>query len=109
MTSSAALWGMLIAAAVATYLWRLAGIIIGSRLSEGGLAMQWLSSVVHALIAALCLRLLLIPAGPLASLALEGRLAAFAISILVWRFSGRRVLLACWAAVFAAWAAGLWF
>ena len=103
MTSSM-LWWMLIAAAVATYLWRLAGVIIGSRLSEGGLAMQWLSSVVHALIAALCVRLALTPAGPLASLAIEGRLAAVAVSLLVWWFSGRRVLLACWAAVLVAWA-----
>ena len=103
MTSSM-LWWMLIAAAVATYLWRLAGVIIGSRLSEGGLAMQWLSSVVHALIAALCVRLVLTPAGPLASLAIEGRLAAVAVSLLVWWFSGQRVLLACWAAVLVAWA-----
>ncbi len=108
MTSSM-LWWMLIAAATATYLWRLAGVVIGSRLSEGGLAMQWLSSVVHALIAALCVRLVLTPAGPLASLSIEGRLAAVAAALLVWWFSGRRMLLACWVAVLAAWVAAVRF
>lgn len=108
MTSSM-LWWMLIAAAIATYLWRLAGVIIGSQLSEGGLAMQWLSSVVHALIAALCVRLVLIPTGPLASLATEWRLAAVAVSLLVWWFSGRRVLPACWAAISVAWVAAAQF
>lgn len=64
--------------------WRWLGYALGRRINPQGEIFKWVKAVSTALVAALVARLLLFPAGALASIPLWLRLLAFAVAISVY-------------------------
>ena len=65
-------------AGAATYLWRILGVVAAQRLDPNGELLRWLSCVATAIVAALCIKLALVPPEILADTMLVTRLGAFA-------------------------------
>lgn len=78
--------------AVATNLWRYLGVALGARIDPRSRVFEWVGAVAFALIAALIARLILLPAGPLATVPLEVRVAATVLSLIVFRLSRQGVM-----------------
>lgn len=66
----------LIAASLATYIWRGAGAALAQRVGVGGAAFEWFSCVAYAMLAALIARIILLPAGILAEAPMIDRVGA---------------------------------
>jgi branched-subunit amino acid transport protein len=66
---------ILIAGVLATYIWRLSGAVVASRIDENALWLAWIKAVATALIAGLVARLIFFPPGTLALSPLWLRLA----------------------------------
>ena len=92
MTVSSATWiPMVLAGTLVTYVWRLLGVLLVSRIDPRGAALTWVRAVATALVAALVARMLFTPSGLLAHTAMPARLGAIAAGVLVWRITGRRI------------------
>ena len=94
--SQSYLWALgllLVAGFGATAPWRFVGVILAKRLTIESEALVWVRAVSTALIAGLVARMVLLPSGALADVALPLRLAAFALAVLVY-FLSRRSLAA---------------
>ncbi|HSO05863.1 MAG TPA: AzlD domain-containing protein [Pelomicrobium sp.] len=78
-------WLVLLAAVAGTYLWRGLGIALSGRLKRDSLLFQWITCVTYAMLAALVLRIIILPVGMLAEIPLAFRLvsagAAFAVMV----------------------------
>jgi len=92
--SSPSLWLVVLAGVLVTYVWRLAGVLLVSRIDPDGPALRLVRAVVTALVAALVARMLLFPSGLLAGTPLPARLGAVLFGVAVWRFSGRMLEMA---------------
>ena len=82
-----------VAGSAATYLWRFLGVVYASRLAPDSAILDWVRAVATALIAALIMRIVLVPPGALAETALVSRGLALAAGALVFYF-GRRMIVA---------------
>jgi len=80
-----------VTAGVVTYVWRLLGVLLVSRIDPQSTLLSWVRAVATALVAALVARMLLTPSGLLAHTALPARLGAVAAGALAWRIMGKRV------------------
>ena len=80
---------ILVAGSAATYLWRFLGVVYASRLGPDSAVLDWVRAVATALIAALVIRIVLVPPGALADTALVSRALALGGGALVYRFGGR--------------------
>ncbi len=89
---------LIVLSALATYVWRAGGVIIGARLPVQSALFHWLSCVAFALLAGLMSRVLVFPAGVLAETSLSARLAAMVVGFSIFLLLGRRVVLATLAA-----------
>ena len=69
--------------------WRWLGLFLGRNLSADSEIFHWVRGVATALVAGLVLRLILFPAGALATASLTMRLTAFAAAVLIF-FLARR-------------------
>lgn len=78
---------LLIAGFGATAPWRILGVILAQRLTIESEALVWVRAVATALIAGLVARMVLLPAGALADVALPIRLGAFALAVVVFWLS----------------------
>lgn len=76
----------LLLAAVGTYLWRALGVGFSGRISTDSEFFRWISCVSYAMVAALTLRILLLPVSLLAELPLWARVAGclVALGLMVW-------------------------
>ncbi len=78
-------WLVLFAAVAGTYLWRGLGIALSGRLKRDSLLFQWITCVTYALLAALVIRIVILPVGMLAEVPLVFRLVsagtAFAVMV----------------------------
>jgi branched-subunit amino acid transport protein len=83
----------LIAASAATYVWRGAGAALAERIGIGGAAFAWFSCVAYAMLAALMVRMILIPAGALGEAPFADRAGATLFGLVLF-FAFRRNLLA---------------
>jgi len=92
MSASWPVLAALLAAALATYLWRGLGVLLSGRLDPGGRLFEWIACVAYALLAALMARMIVYPTGPLAETALLDRLLAPACGIAAYFLSRRNVL-----------------
>ena len=92
MKDPALAWWLLAAVALATYLWRLAGTLLSTRIKPGGALFRWVSCVSYALLAGLIARMVLLPAGALAEVALTHRLLALGAGFAVFFATGRGLL-----------------
>ncbi len=92
MTGASAVWlYVVVAGALVTYVWRLLGVLLVSRINPQGAVLTWVRAVATALVAALVARMLFTPSGLLAHTALPARLGAIAVGVFAWRVAGRRV------------------
>ena len=73
---------ILLAGGLATYIWRYLGVVYASRLEVGSATLDWVRAVATALIAALIVRMAVVPPGDLANAALASRLTALAAGVI---------------------------
>lgn len=79
----------LVAASVATYVWRGIGAALAQRIGVGGPAFQWFSCVAYAMLAALIARIILLPAGALSETPFIDRVGATLFGLFLF-FAFRR-------------------
>ena len=75
---------LVLACAAGTYLWRGLGVAVSARLAPDSELFAWVGCVAFAMLAGLVSRIVLIPSGPLEQTALWQRLAAIAVSLVVY-------------------------
>lgn len=95
-------------AAAATYFWRGFGVAIGGRLDPKGRVFEWFACVAYAVLAALVVRLVVFPAGELASLPLWVRLGAAGLALAVYVGARSSIFAGCLAGAAAIAAAAAW-
>ena len=81
-----------IAAIAGTYAWRFAGVLVAGRIEEGSPFFVWVSCVAYAIAAGLMMKLLIFPSGALAESALTDRMIAFALAVIVFFASKRKLV-----------------
>ena len=85
---------LVLACGAGTYFWRGLGVAVSTKLSTDSEFFAWVGCVAFAMLAGLVSRIVLIPSGPLENTALWQRLAATAISLVVYFVVTRKSLLA---------------
>ncbi len=92
--ADASIWLILLASALATYVWRALGVLVAGRIDPDGPVFEWVGCVAYALLAGLTARMILLPIGALQATDLGCRLIAVALAVLVLRRSGGNIALA---------------
>lgn len=82
---------ILVAGVAANAVWRLAGLVLSSGLSEEGPVIAWVKAVSTALVAGLVARIVIFPPGALAQVSMPVRVGAFLLGIAVF-YAARRHL-----------------
>lgn len=82
---------ILVAGVAANAVWRLAGLVLSSGLSEEGPIIAWVKAVSTALVAGLVARIVIFPPGALAQVSMPVRVGAFLLGIAVF-YAARRHL-----------------
>jgi branched-subunit amino acid transport protein len=83
-------WGALAIAAAGTYACRAVGVMVSEKIQQDSEFFRWLSAVTYALVAALVVRMLLLPIGPLATVPIGLRLGFCGVSLLIMVAGTRR-------------------
>lgn len=81
--SELGLWTALIAACIGTYLCRAMGVKLAGHINQESEIFRWLSAVTYAMVAALTIRLVVMPVGLLATIPLYVRIVICVLSVLV--------------------------
>ena len=85
-----------------TLIWRVAGVMLASRIPADGPMMGWVNTMAYALVAAVLLLIFVHPIGALATTSLEQRSVGLAAGLVMMFFSKRLILsLFCGAIAFA--------
>ena len=82
---------LLLAGVLANECWRWLGVAVGGRLDLNGQAFLWVRAVALALVAGLVSRMILFPAGALATVPLAIRIGAFAGGIALYLLARRNL------------------
>jgi hypothetical protein len=88
-------WGLaltIIAAAVVSDAWRVAGALVASRIDEASLAYGYVKAVATALIAAIIAQLTLYPTGPMSEVPVVLRLGAMALGFAAYLATRRSMV-----------------
>lgn len=88
------IWALLAGVFAVTYVWRGAGVVLGSRIDFESAVFRWVAAVAYAMLSGLIARMLLLPQGGLAETPLLHRLGAMAVALLVFFLVRRNMLLA---------------
>ena len=88
--SSLQVWSALAIAAAGTYACRALGVVVSDKINQDSEFFRWLSAVTYALVAALVVRMVLMPVGPLGTVPVGWRLGFCAVSLLVMVVGSRR-------------------
>ena len=83
MFNDAGMWAALIAACIGTYLWRGLGVFLSGKISQDSEIFKWLSAVTYAMVAALTLRIILLPVGLLSTVPIYVRLTVSILALIV--------------------------
>mgnify|MGYP000190915512 CR=1 FL=1 len=83
MFNDAGMWAALIAACLGTYLWRGLGVFLSGKISQDSEIFKWLSAVTYAMVAALTLRIILLPVGLLSTVPIYVRLTVTILALIV--------------------------
>ena len=83
MFNDAGMWAALIAACLGTYLWRGLGVFLSGKISQDSEIFKWLSAVTYAMVAALTLRIILLPVGLLSTVPMYVRLTVSVLALIV--------------------------
>lgn len=99
---------VVLTAAAATFVWRALGAVLIGRIDPDGAVVRWFTLTSYALLAALVVRLLILPTGSLAELPPAVRLGAMAVTLAVWWPTRRSPLPGVLAGTACIVAAGAW-
>ncbi|HSQ04729.1 MAG TPA: AzlD domain-containing protein [Burkholderiales bacterium] len=88
------LWLLVIACAVATYVWRGLGVALSGRIAVQSELFNWLACVAYAMVAGLVARIVFMPSGIAQHSLLHERLIACAIALAVFYLTRRNYFLA---------------
>ena len=83
MFNDAGMWAALIAACVGTYFWRGLGVYLSGKISQDSELFKWLSAVTYAMVAALTVRIILLPVGLLGTVPIYIRLAVSIVALII--------------------------
>ena len=86
------LWGIVLAAIAATYLWRFLGTVSAKRIDPDGALFQWVTCVSYAMLAGLISRMVFLPVGSLIEVPLWIRVTGVVIGLVVF-FAARKMVL----------------
>lgn len=98
---SEAIWIAVLAGAVGTFMWRVLGVVVETRVRQDSPVFQWVGAVAYAMVAGLMARVLLMPGGDMDLGAMGFRLCAFMVGLAVWYWRGKSVPLGLLAGVAA--------
>lgn len=87
------LWVIVLGCSVATFIWRLLGVVVVSNINPDGAIFKWVSCVSYAMIAGLIFRMIVMPESELASVSLLVRCIAVVIAFTAY-FVCKRTLFA---------------
>ena len=85
---------LVVACGAGTYLWRGLGVAVSTRLSTDSELFAWVGCVAFAMLAGLVSRIVLFPSGALEQTSLWQRLAATAVSLVVYFVITKKSLIA---------------
>ena len=97
--ADASIWLTLLAAALATYFWRVLGVLVAGRIDPNGPVFEWIGCVAYALLAGLTARMILLPIGSLQATDLGCRLIAVAVAVAAHRLARGNIALGVLAGV----------
>jgi branched-subunit amino acid transport protein len=86
------LWPLVIAAILATYLWRFLGTLFSRRIDPEGAVFQWVTCVSYAMLAGLIARMVLLPVGSLVEVPFWIRVIGIVVGLAVFFAARRQVL-----------------
>jgi branched-subunit amino acid transport protein len=102
MFNDAGMWAALIAACIGTYFWRGLGVYFSGKISQDSELFKWLSAVTYAMVAALTIRIILLPVGLLATVPISIRLAVSIVALIImYSKPGERMIPALLAGTFS--------
>ncbi|MFM1870350.1 MAG: hypothetical protein RLY99_1094 [Pseudomonadota bacterium] len=100
--NDAGMWAALIAACMGTYFWRGLGVYFSGKISQDGEVFKWLSAVTYAMVAALTIRIILLPVGLLATVPIYVRLIVSILALVImYSKPGERMVPALLAGTFS--------
>lgn len=102
------LWLLVIAAALATYVWRGLGVLLSGRIAVASELFNWVACVAYAMIAGLVARILILPTGMIAETLLPDRIVACVLALAVYHLTRRNLLVAVSVGVAAIMAITAW-
>lgn len=95
--SSSSVWWpfvfILIGGWLATDVWRFLGVYLGARISEGSELLVLVRAIATALVAAVIAKLVLYPAGALATASIFLRVGAAAVGFVAYLGTGKKVII----------------
>ena len=84
---------LVLASALATYLWRGLGVLLSGRIAVAGELFSWIACVAYAMVAGLVARILVMPTGMIAETVLVDRLIACVLALVAYHLSRRNLLI----------------
>ena len=84
-------WIFFLSAVLATYVWRVAAVMISHRIKANHPIFEWFTCLAYGIIAALVARTLILPSGLLAQVPLWDRLVPMALAFLGFYLLGKRL------------------
>ena len=76
------LWGGVFLAFLATFFWRLLGLVLAERISPDGLLMRWVNAVAYSMVAGVLMLILVNPTGILSNTSFSARMLGLISGIL---------------------------
>lgn len=96
-----AIWIAVLAGAVGTFMWRVLGVVVETRVRQDSPLFQWIGAVAYAMVAGLMARVLLMPGGNMDLTSMGLRFCAFLVGLAVWYWRDKSVPLGLLAGVAA--------
>ena len=83
-------WSILLFAALGTYAWRGLGVMLSGKIKQNSPLFGWITCVTYAMVAALVVRIIVLPVGVLSETAMAYRLLATgaALAIMIGKKNG---------------------
>lgn len=76
-------WLILLLASLGTFLWRGLGVLLSGKINQDGLFFRWITCVTYAMVAALVIRIIVLPVGLMAQVPMSYRIVATGAAFLV--------------------------
>ena len=96
-----AIWIAVALGFVGTFMWRVLGVAIETKVRQDSPLFIWIGCVAYAMVAGLMARVMLMPGGDMTLEPIGWRLAAFAVGLAVWYWRDKSVPLGLLAGVSA--------